>query len=36
VRLLDWVREPAWKLVHHELVVAFGIPSEVLIASRSD
>lgn len=35
VRLPDFVREPAWKIEYHEVVVAFGIPSEVLIASRS-
>jgi len=33
--LLDYVHEPAWKILREERVIQFGVPSQVLVASRS-
>jgi ubiquinone/menaquinone biosynthesis C-methylase UbiE len=35
LRLLDFISEKTWKVIHHSLVVGFGIPSEVVVACRS-
>jgi SAM-dependent methyltransferase len=35
LRLLDFISEKAWQVVHHRSVLAFGIPSEVVVASKS-
>jgi SAM-dependent methyltransferase len=35
VRLTECVKAPRWTLRHHEVVVAYGVASEVLIASPS-
>ena len=34
VDLLPFVRESKWEMEHHSKVVAFGIPSEVVVAKR--
>lgn len=34
VDLLPFLRESEWRVQHHSKVVAFGIPSEVLVAKR--
>lgn len=32
VRLQELVREPTWRVQHREVVVALGVPSEILVA----
>jgi ubiquinone/menaquinone biosynthesis C-methylase UbiE len=34
LRLLDFISEKAWQVVHQNPVVAFGIPSEVVVACK--
>jgi hypothetical protein len=34
LRLLDFISEKAWQVLHHNSVVAFGIPSEVVVACK--
>ncbi len=34
VRLLDFVSEKMWNVLHHNLVTAFGVPSEVIVARK--
>jgi ubiquinone/menaquinone biosynthesis C-methylase UbiE len=35
VKLLDFISEKMWEVIHHNLVVTFGIPSEVIVARKS-
>jgi ubiquinone/menaquinone biosynthesis C-methylase UbiE len=35
LNLLDFIPEKTWQLLHHSSVVAFGIPSEVIVARKS-
>jgi ubiquinone/menaquinone biosynthesis C-methylase UbiE len=35
VKLLDFISEKTWKLLHHNLVTTFGIPSEVIVARKA-
>lgn len=35
VDLLNFISEKMWQVLHHNLVTAFGIPSEVIVARRS-
>ncbi len=34
VRVAGYLEDGAWRSIHHSTVVAFGIPSEVLVAER--
>ncbi len=34
LRLLDFISEKTWKLIHHRLVAGFGIPSEVIVVCK--
>jgi ubiquinone/menaquinone biosynthesis C-methylase UbiE len=34
VKLLDFISEKRWEVVHHKLVITFGIPSEVVVAQK--
>jgi ubiquinone/menaquinone biosynthesis C-methylase UbiE len=34
VKLLDFVSEKRWEVIHHNVVVTFGIPSEVVVAQK--
>jgi ubiquinone/menaquinone biosynthesis C-methylase UbiE len=34
VELIGFISEKKWKVVHHNLVVTFGIPSEVVVAQK--
>jgi ubiquinone/menaquinone biosynthesis C-methylase UbiE len=34
VKLLGFVSEKRWEVVHHNVVVTFGIPSEVVVAQK--
>ncbi len=34
VKLLDFISEKRWQVVHHNLLVTFGIPSEVVVACK--
>jgi ubiquinone/menaquinone biosynthesis C-methylase UbiE len=34
VKLLDFISEKMWQVVHHNSVVTFGIPSEVVVACK--
>jgi ubiquinone/menaquinone biosynthesis C-methylase UbiE len=34
VELLDFISEKTWEVVHHNSVVTFGVPSEVLVACK--
>jgi ubiquinone/menaquinone biosynthesis C-methylase UbiE len=34
MELLDFVSEKMWQVVHHNSVVTFGIPSEVVVACK--
>jgi ubiquinone/menaquinone biosynthesis C-methylase UbiE len=34
VKLLGFVSEKKWKVVHHNVVVTFGIPSEVVVVQK--
>jgi ubiquinone/menaquinone biosynthesis C-methylase UbiE len=34
VKLLGFISEKRWEVVHHNLVVTFGIPSEVVVAQK--
>ncbi len=34
VELLDFLPEAEWERVHHEVLSAFGVPSEVVVAAR--
>jgi ubiquinone/menaquinone biosynthesis C-methylase UbiE len=36
LKLLDFISEQAWELVHHDSVAAFGVPSEVVVARRKN
>jgi ubiquinone/menaquinone biosynthesis C-methylase UbiE len=35
VHLLDFISEKMWKVLHHNWVTTFGIPSEVIVARKS-
>jgi ubiquinone/menaquinone biosynthesis C-methylase UbiE len=35
VKLLDFISEKRWQVVHHNSVITFGIPSEVIVARKS-
>jgi hypothetical protein len=34
VKLLGFLSEKRWEVVHHNVVVTFGIPSEVVVAQK--
>jgi ubiquinone/menaquinone biosynthesis C-methylase UbiE len=34
LRLIDFISEKTWELVHHGSVIGFGIPSEVIVACK--
>jgi ubiquinone/menaquinone biosynthesis C-methylase UbiE len=34
VELLDFISKKMWKVLHHDLVATFGIPSEVVVACK--
>jgi len=34
LKLVDFLSERLWKVLHHNLVVSFGIPSEVIVARK--
>ena len=35
INLTDWVGAPRWDLRHHEVVVAYGVASEVVVAAAA-
>jgi hypothetical protein len=35
LNLLDFISEKMWQVIHHGSVVAFDIPSDVVVASKS-
>ncbi len=34
MNLVDFLSEKMWQVLHHNLVVSFGIPSEVVVARK--